>query len=232
MTEASSAYPLIVTIDGPAASGKSSTAQMVAERLGVHHIDSGALYRAVTASRLRDGGDPELWTEHSVLDAARRVSLAPGQNVFIARIDGLEADAELRSMAVTAQVSRVASMSHVRAWVNEQVRDVAAEFPSVADGRDMGFAVFPDAPVKVWLVALPEVRALRRILQRNGGNPPSGIELAAETAELEARDLRDSLQTQPAPDAIWIDTSDLRQPEQVSRIEALVRKHLALEGVT
>jgi cytidylate kinase len=231
MTEANSEHPLIVTIDGPAASGKSSTAQMVAERLGVYHIDSGALYRAVTAARLRDGGDPDLWTEHSVLDAAQRVSLAPGQNVFVARIDGLVADTELRSMAVTAQVSRVASMTHVRHWVNEQVREVAADFPSVADGRDMGYEVFPDAPVKVWLVALPEVRALRRILQRNGGNPPSGIELAAETAELEARDLRDRLQTQPAPDAIWIDTSDLKQPEQVSRIEALVRKHLALEGV-
>jgi cytidylate kinase len=231
MTEANSEHPLIVTIDGPAASGKSSTAQMVAERLGVYHIDSGALYRAVTAARLRDGGDPDLWTEHSVLDAAQRVSLAPGQNVFVARIDGLVADTELRSMAVTAQVSRVASMTHVRHWVNEQVREVAADFPSVADGRDMGYEVFPGAPVKVWLVALPEVRALRRILQRNGGNPPSGIELAAETAELEARDLRDRLQTQPAPDAIWIDTSDLKQPEQVSRIEALVRKHLALEGV-
>ena len=231
MTEANREHPLIVTIDGPAASGKSSTAQMVAERLGVHHIDSGALYRAVTASRLRDGGDPELWTEQSVLDAAKRVTLAPGQHVFIARIDGIEADAELRSMAVTAQVSRVASMSHVRAWVNQQVRHVAAEFPSVADGRDMGNAVFPDAPVKVWLVALPEIRALRRILQHNGGNPPSGIELAAETAELEARDRRDGLQTQPAPDAIWIDTSDLKQPEQVAQIEALVRKRLALEGV-
>lgn len=231
MTEAKREHPLTVTIDGPAASGKSSTAQLVAERLGVHHIDSGALYRAVTASRLRDGGDPELWTEQSVLDAARRVSLAPGENVFIARIDGLGVELELRGMAVTAEVSRVASMSHVRAWVNEQVRQIAAEFPSVADGRDMGNAVFPDAPVKVWLVALPEVRALRRILQRNGGNRPSGIELASETAELEARDVRDSLQTQPAPDATWIDTSDLKQSEQVAQIEALVRKHLALEGV-
>ncbi len=232
MTEMKFEHPLIVTIDGPAASGKSSTAQMVAERLGIHHIDSGALYRAVTASRLRDGGDPELWTEHSVLEAARRVTLVPGDSMFVARIDGLEADAELRSPAVTGQVSRVASMTHVRAWVNEQVRDVAAEFPSVADGRDMGNAVFPFAPVKVWLVAMPQIRALRRILQRNGGKPPSGIELASETAELEARDVRDSLQTQPAPDAIWIDTSDLKQPEQVSRIEALVRKHLALEGVS
>jgi cytidylate kinase len=231
MIEAKREHPLIVTIDGPAASGKSSTAQMVAERLGVYHIDSGALYRAVTASRLRDGGDPDLWTEQSVLDAAARVSLAPAKNIFVARIDGREADAELRSLAVTAQVSRVASMTHVRDWVNEQVRDAAAEFPSVADGRDMGNAVFPDAPVKVWLVALPEVRALRRILQRTGGKPPSGTELAAETAELEARDVRDSLQTQPAPDAIWIDTTDLKQPEQVSQIEALVRKHLALVGV-
>ena len=231
MAEAKTEHPLIVTIDGPAASGKSSTAQMVAERLGAYHLDSGALYRAVTASRLRDGGDPELWTEQSVLDAATRVSLAPGRHLFVARIDGLEVDAELRSMAVTAEVSRVASMSHLRQWVNAQVRQFAAEFPSVADGRDMGSVVFPEAPVKVWLVALPEVRALRRILQRNGGNPPSGIELAAETAELEARDKRDSLQTQPAPDAVWIDSSDLKQSEQVSRIEAMARKHLALEGV-
>jgi cytidylate kinase len=221
--------PLVVTIDGPAASGKSSTAQLVAERLGVFHIDSGALYRAVTAARLREGDDPELWTEASVLRAAERVSLAPGDHLFVARIDGIEAEDELRGAPVTAQVSRVASMSHVRAWVNEQVRAVASEFPAVADGRDMGHAVFPDAPVKVWLVAMPEVRARRRVLQRTG-RAPSAEELARETAELEARDHRDSLQTQPAPDAVWIDTSDLTQPEQVSRIEALTRKYLAIEG--
>jgi cytidylate kinase len=212
--------PLVVTIDGPAASGKSSTASRVAARLGLRHVDSGMLYRLVTAARLRAGDAPDLWTEQSVLDAASRVSLAPADAGFSPRIDGVECEDEIRGDAVTGLVSLVAKMPHVRAWVNATVRATAASHAVVVDGRDMGTVVFPNARLKVWLVAMPRERARRRVLQRTG-RAPSADELAAETAEIEARDQKDREQTQPAPDAVWIDTTGLSQAEQVERIVAL-----------
>jgi cytidylate kinase len=214
---------LVVAIDGPAASGKSSTARLVAERLGARHVDSGSLYRAVTAVRLRDGEDPESWTESSVLASAARVTLQPGETTFHPCIDGALADAEIRGPAVTAVVSLVAKMPHVRAWVNARVREAAVAHDIVVDGRDMGTAVFPGAQVKVWLVALPSERARRRLVQRTGRDP-GPAELAAETAELARRDYRDSEQTQPAADATWIDTTGISQVEQVERVVALARE--------
>ena len=219
----SNGMPLVVTIDGPAASGKSSTARMVAERLGMRHVDSGALYRGVTAARLQAGDPPDLWTEQSVLDAARRVTLVPGETTFEPRIDGEPCDAEIRGEAVTAVVSLVAKMSHVRAWVNATVRATSAAHEAVADGRDMGTAVFPNARLKIWLVALPAERARRRVVQRTG-RAPTAEELAAETLELESRDHRDREQTQPAADALWIDTNGISQDEQVGRIVALAEE--------
>ena len=215
--------PLVVTIDGPAASGKSSTARQVATRLGVRHVDSGSLYRAVTAARLQLGDPSELWTERSVLEAAQRVTLVPGETTFEPRLDGAECESEIRGEAVTGVVSLVAQMTHVRAWVNATVRATSAAHEIVVDGRDMGTAVFPDARLKVWLVAAPEERARRRVLQRTG-REPTAVELAAETAELEARDRHDREQTQPAPDAVWIDTTGISQDEQVGQVGALAEE--------
>ena len=213
---------LVVAIDGPAASGKSSTARMVAERLGAWHVDSGSLYRAVTAARLRDGDDPESWTEASVLASAKRVTLRPGATSFVALIDGEPSEDEIRGAPVTALVSLVAKMAHVREWVNARVREAAQARDIVVDGRDMGTAVFPEAQVKVWLVALPSERARRRIVQRTGREPASA-ELDGETAELERRDFRDSEQTQPAPDAVWIDTTGISEADQVARVVNLAQ---------
>ncbi len=222
----SAKHPFAVTIDGPAASGKSSTARMVAEQIGARHVDSGALYRAVTAARLREGDDATLWTEGSVLHAAQRVSFRPGTTTFLANIDGEDCEDEIRGDAVTALVSLVAKMNHVRLWVNEQVRALSEAHDVVADGRDMGTVVFPDAGLKIWLVALPTERARRRLLQRGGGEPTAEA-LEAETDALETRDLRDSEQTQPAPDAVWVDTTGITQTEQVARIVALAAERRA-----
>jgi len=214
--------PIVVAIDGPAASGKSSTSQWVARELGFLHADSGALYRAATAARLRAGGAPEGWTEDSVLDAARGVALAPGETTFVPLLDGRPADDELRGEAVTAQVSRVARMPRVRDWVNEQVRACARSHAIVVDGRDIGTAVLPEADVKIFLVADPWERARRRLLQRLG-RAPQDAEIAEETERLVRRDAQDALQTVQAPDAILIDTTYLTQREQVERIVALAQ---------
>ena len=214
--------PVVVAIDGPAASGKSSTAQWVAEKLGVHHVDSGALYRAATAAALRSGRPTDEWTEAFVLERAADVTLAPGQHSFVPLIGGASAEEELRGSEVTRCVSRVAQMPGVRAWVNAQVRRAAEQNDVVVDGRDIGTAVFPDAEVKIFLVADPWERAKRRLVQRLGRRPTEE-ETAAETERLVLRDSRDATQTVQAKDAILIDTTYLTQPEQVERIVALAR---------
>lgn len=211
---------MIIAIDGPAASGKSSTAHWVAERLGFLHVDSGALYRAATAARLRQGGDPEAWTEESVLEAAAAVTLVPGASAFLPRIGGVEADAEIRGGDVTKQVSRVARMAGVRAWVNDQVRRAAAGRDVVVDGRDIGTVVFPDADLKIFLIADSWERARRRLLQRIDRRP-TDAEIAEETERLVQRDAKDATQTVQAADAILIDSTSLTQPDQVERIVAL-----------
>src|SRR4051812_30839001 len=216
---------MVIAIDGPAASGKSSTAQWVAQRLGFCHVDSGALYRAATAARLRESGadDPERWTEAEVLDAAkRRVTLVPEKNLFVPKIDGALADEVLRGPKVTHQVSRVARMQSVRAWVNDQVRQTARSKPVVVDGRDIGTTVFPDADLKVFLVADPWERARRRLIQHLQ-RAPSDDEIAEETDRLVQRDARDKQQSGQAPDAVLLDTTYLTQEEQVDRIVALAK---------
>jgi cytidylate kinase len=215
----------VVAIDGPAASGKSSTAEWVARELGYCHVDSGALYRAVTAAALRTGIPPEDWTPRLVLEAAKAVTLALQGSSMLPQLDGAPADDEIRSHAVNAAVPRVARMQSVRSWVNERVREVAGERNVVADGRDMGTAVFPDADVKVYLVADPWERAKRRLVQHLQ-RLPTDEEIAAETDRLVHRDAADATQSVQARDAVLIDTTHLMQSEQVARIVALARAAL------
>src|SRR5512140_3340462 len=144
---------MAIAIDGPAASGKSSTAKAVARALGFHHVDSGSLYRAATAARARQGGSPDTWTEQSVLDAAQIVSLTPTEYGFTPLLDGANAEAEMRGEGVTGNVSLVARMPRVRDWVNSIVRGAGDEYDVVVDGRDIGTVVFPNARLKVFLVA-------------------------------------------------------------------------------
>jgi cytidylate kinase len=212
----------VVTIDGPAASGKSSTAQWVARTLGWRHVDSGSLYRAATFARMQQPGAPEAWTEAQVLAGAAGVGLSPVEGSFVPTLGGQPLGEEIREPDVTAEVSRVARMPGVRAWVNAQVQKAAEGHDVVVDGRDMGTAVFPKASLKVWLVADPWERARRRLQQRLGRRP-SDEEIASETDELVQRDARDSTQTVQAIDAVLIDTTYLTQPEQVERIAALAR---------
>lgn len=213
---------LVIAIDGPAASGKSSTAQWVAQELGFRHVDSGALYRGVTAARLDEGGAPEDWTDASLLAAATRVGIRPREHSFAVLVDGQEDEERLRGDAVTRSVSAVATRPVVRAWVNAKVRELADGYDVVVDGRDIGTAVFPDAQLKIFLVADPWERARRRLLQRLGRRPLDE-EIALETERLVQRDARDATQTVQARDAILVDTTYLTQREQVERIVALAR---------
>lgn len=222
MPDEGAGRPVVVAIDGPAASGKSSTAQWVARELGFCHVDSGALYRAAAAAMLRTRIPPAEWTARQVLDAAAIIGLEQSGTSMVPTLDGRPAEAEIRGAAVTAAVSRVARMNAVRGWVNRQVQQVATDRNVVADGRDMGTAVFPDADVKVYLVADPWERAKRRLVQHLR-RLPTDEEIAAETDRLVHRDAADATQSVPARDAVLIDTTHLLQEEQVARIVALAR---------
>ena len=213
---------VVVAIDGPAASGKSSTAQWVAERLGYLHVDSGALYRAVTALAVAEAGDPAEWTPERVVALAARVGAAGAGSTFVTTVDGAPADEALRGAHVTRMVSKVAQIPEVRAWVNEQVRGLAGTRDVVVDGRDIGTVVLPSAPLKIFLVADPWERARRRLVQQLARRPTDD-EIAAETERLVQRDSRDATQTVQAKDAVLIDTTYLTQAEQVDRIVALAR---------
>lgn len=213
---------LVIAIDGPAASGKSSTARMVAERLDFCHVDSGSLYRAATAAALRRSPDADRWSEEDVRRAVTDISLHAAKGSIVPLLAGEEIGDELRGAEVTRHVSRVAQMPRIREWVNDLVRSSATSHSVVVDGRDIGTVVFPDADLKVFLVADPWERARRRLLQRSGG-APTDVEIAAETERLVLRDARDATQTVQAKDAVLIDTTNLTQHAQVERIVALAK---------
>jgi cytidylate kinase len=220
---------MVIAIDGPAASGKSSTAQWVARRLGFFHVDSGSLYRALTAVQLGADANVDNWTEDTVLAQADKVRFVPAERSFVPLLDGQDADAILRGTQVTQAVSKVAVMARARAWVNDQVRAAARMRDVVVDGRDMGTAVFPDAELKIFLIADPWERARRRLIQRLG-RQPSDEEIAGETEQIVKRDAKDATQTVQAADAILIDTTSLTQEDQVERIVALAKAAGASAG--
>jgi cytidylate kinase len=213
---------IVIAIDGPAASGKSSTSQWVARKLGFNHVDSGSLYRAITAAAVRREHDSTKWSEDFVLAGGNEIALEPDGHSFSPTLGGQRIDTEIRGAEVTKNVSLVARMQRVRAWVNDQVRRAAASFDIVVDGRDMGTAVFPDAQLKVFLIADPWERAKRRLIQQLG-HLPTDDEIAEETDRLVRRDAGDATQTVQAPDAVLIDTTYLTQEEQVDRIVALAK---------
>lgn len=219
--------PAIVTIDGPAGSGKSSTAREVARRLGYRHLDSGALYRGITFALLEDGVAPDAWPKLTADDLGRyAITLTPADGGFEVRLDGKPLREELRSPGVTAHVSKAARLPAVRKWLLDRQREAGAHGGLVADGRDMGSVVFPEADVKVFLTAALTERARRRLLQ-DTGREPTAEEVGLEAGRIAARDRADSeREASPLrrPDgAVILDTTALSMEEQVQRVVELVR---------
>ncbi len=197
----------VVTLDGPAASGKSTVARRVAETLAVPCVSSGLLYRAATALVARAGVDPGDPAAVLAELARHRVELLPGVAGDVLRIDGEDVTRSVQSDEVDAVVSRVAAHPIVRAWVGDRLREMPAPF--VIDGRDMGSVVFPHAPHKFYLDASAEVRAARRVGER-------AADLAVVAEAIRRRDGLDARQLEPAPDAQHLDTGPLTLDEVVA----------------
>lgn len=219
----------VIAIDGPAASGKSSTALAVARRLGARHLDSGALYRGLTAVAL----ELPLRAPGAILASAERrgLTLREEGGEVVPFLDGEPAEPVIRSPAVNAAVSEVSAMPEVRDWVNARLREAAARAGLVVlDGRDIGTAVFPEAPVKVFLTATPEARARRRLAQRR--DAAAEADVAREAASLAERDWKDSHRAvaplRQADDAVLLDTTHLSFEQQVTAIADLARQRLKL----
>jgi len=217
----------IVTLDGPAGAGKSTTAKAVAKRLGLRHLDSGALYRALTFALLEAGVPEARWPDLSVDELrALRVSLRGNDGGYQVLVGSRPVDAELRTAEVTRRVAALARIPSVRACLLELQRSAGREGGLVADGRDMGTVVFPDADVKVFLVADLEERARRRLLQEGAPVDPEAV--AATAAAIARRDEQDAgreLSPLKRPDgALEIDTTRLSFSAQVDAIVDTVRR--------
>ena len=207
----------VITLDGPAASGKGTIAERVAASLGFHYLDSGALYRIATLAALKAGVSLE------DADALTTVAekLSPVFKDGCIYLDGEDVTLAIRSEEVSAATSRVAVIPGVRAALFELQKKTAQLPGLVADGRDMGTVVFPDAPLKVFITASARVRAERRYKQLIGRGETADLE--ALTADLEERDRRDSKRAtaplKPAEDARILDTSDMGIEEVVKKVQ-------------
>lgn len=224
---------MIVAIDGPSGSGKSSVAREIARRCGLTYLDTGAMYRSVALACLKRGVDPE--DADAVADVARGVSISfetAGDGSQTVLLDGEDVSAAIRTPEVELAVSPVSANPAVRDVMVSLQRAVGEGGDVIAEGRDIGTVVFPSADVKVFLSASPEARARRRAVQRQGGNLATGDSVAVDEAseqeilaDLVRRDTYDSSREtsplRPAEDAVRIDSSELSFEEVIGAILAL-----------
>lgn len=209
----------VIAIDGPAGSGKSTVGRMLAERLGLTYLDTGAMYRAVAFAAIHHGVDPT--DLEPVADLARRIEMQVGDaGVFV---DGFDATVEIRGAEVSRAVSHVAANPGVREELRARQRAWAAEHGGgVIEGRDIGSVVFPDAVLKVYLTADPEVRAQRRAAEMGD------VDAARIAADIERRDAMDrSREDSPlvTPDgAVTVDTTGLGIDDVLNLLVSMVEE--------
>jgi len=219
---------LVIAVDGPAGSGKSSAARLVAATLGLRYLDTGAMYRALT-----------WWLQEQQVDltdtaavvakiAEPRIEVGTDPERPRITVDGLDVAGPIRTRQVSNSVSTVAAVPQVRALLIGRQRDIIAAVNAgiVAEGRDIGTVVAPGAAVKIYLTASEEVRAQRRSADLADGDPAATV--AAVQHEQARRDQRDAAQMVVAPDAVQIDTTGLTLEEVVSRVVRLVRSRQAV----
>jgi len=217
-----SALPPVIAIDGPSASGKGTVAQGVASALGFHYLNSGALYRTVAVAAISAGANLE--KESSVLD----ITLNLQANFYSdnVELDGREVTDAIRTEEISAAASRIAAYPKVRGALLARQRGFRKPPGLVADGRDMGTVVFPDAVLKIYLTASPEERAARRYKQLMG----KGLDatMAALLQDIRERDQRDSARAaaplKKGADAVLVDTTNLTAADAIAQVLALYKQ--------
>lgn len=219
----------VVTIDGPAAAGKSTTARAVAARLEFLYLDTGALYRALALKVLENGVSIDDRNAVEGCVAETRIELSGSAGEPRVRLDGADVTDAIRAPAVSEMASRLAALPAVRRRLGELQRRLAESGPAVAEGRDLGTVVFPAAEVKIYLDADLETRAGRRHRELQSRGIPATLERVRQ--DLERRDARDRERSEaplrPAPDAVVVDTTGMTPETQVEAVLAAVRAHPA-----
>jgi cytidylate kinase len=221
----------IIAIDGPAGAGKSTIAARLARKLDLVNLESGAMYRALALKAIRS--DVSFDDEAALLALAKNsdIRLEPTSEGNRVLLDGVDVSQRIREQDVTDAASRVSVHPAVRAWMVARQREMGEGGGVVMEGRDIGSKVFPDADVKIFLDAHPEIRQSRRILQRSGVTREQAEKMAAELLERDRRDrTRAASPLAPAPDAVIIDSSDLSMDEVVSRIERLITEKMQMRA--
>jgi len=222
--------PVVIAIDGPSASGKSSVSRLVAEALNFRHVDTGSMYRAFTWKVLEAGIDPA--NKEQILDLMKKGRfecdfIEGGHGLRLrTRLDGIDPGEAIRSPKIEQYVSQVSAIPEVRAWLVQKQRDLADLGDLVVEGRDIGTVVFPKTPFKFYLDADPKVRAQRRARDQTAAGFSSGAAVESVQNAIAERDRKDSTRTtsplKVADDAIRIDTS-LHTPQDSADV---VLKHI------
>lgn len=222
---------LVIAIDGPVGSGKSTAARRVAELLGYTYIDTGAMYRAVALKALRAKIPMDATEKLVALAASARIDLRPQDGTQRVLLDGEDVTAAIRTPEVSQAASKVAVIEGVRHVLVAEQRRAGAGGGVVMEGRDIGSVVFPDAELKVFLTASDEVRARRRWLEHQ--QKSDAIDLARTLEEIRERDRRDQGRTTSplvrAPDAVVIDSTAM-EPEEVARLVVMLATDKAGAG--
>jgi CMP/dCMP kinase len=222
----------VIAIDGPAGSGKSTTARLVAERLGFLHVDTGAMYRAFTLKVLEHNVDPEDSEAVAELVGSTRVELRRTGLELRVILDGRDVTERIRDSEVTRSVSAVSKIRSVRQAMVKQQRALGTSDDVVLEGRDIGTVVFPDAELKIFLVASLEARSTRR--RKELEDKGVKVELDVVRKEMTDRDRIDSTREEsplkPALDAIRLDTSGLTIEEQVEFVVKQAERILGLKN--